>query len=120
MKSKKFILIFLVLVIAIVGFVYYSSKDKFEDLEKLGKQLPKNHIITKAQITKLDKVGTYTDLIHKTKHKNGFLYTYRFDATNGKNYMGNYFSKIKRFDINDSIPVIYLPDNPKVNEFYEK
>lgn len=118
MKSKKFILIFLVLVIAIIGFVYYSSRDKFEDLEKLGKQLPKNHVVTKAQITKLDQVGNYTDLIHKTKHKDGFLYTYVFDA-NGKKYMGNYFSKIRRFDINDSIPIIYLPDNPKVNEFHE-
>jgi len=116
MKTKKFVLIFLVLVIAVVAFVYYSSKDKFEDLDKLSKQLPKNHISTKAQITKLDKIDNRTISIGKTKYSNGFLYTYIFDA-NGKKYMGNYFTKVRSFDINDSIPVIYLPNNPKVNEY---
>ena len=116
MKSKKFLLISLVLIIAVVGFVYYSSRDNFEDLEKLGKQLPKSHIKTKAQITKLDEIKNHSVLIGKTKYSNGFLYTYIFDA-NGKKYMGNYFTKIRQFEINDSIPVIYLPDNPKVNEY---
>ncbi len=116
MKNKRLILIFLVLIIAVVGFVYYSSRDKFEDLEKLGKQLPKNHISTKAQVTKLDEIRNHSVLIGKTKYTDGFLYTYIFDA-NGKKYMGNYFTKVRMFDINDSIPIIYLPENPKVNEF---
>ncbi|HHH52725.1 MAG TPA: hypothetical protein ENK91_03640 [Bacteroidetes bacterium] len=116
MKSKKFLIISIVLFVLAIGFVYYMSQDKLEDFGKLRKQLPKNQITTKAQISKIDEVKDHPVTIGTEKYVNGWLFTYIFDANN-KKYMGNYFSKDKTYTINDSITIIYLPDNPRVNEF---
>ena len=116
MKGKKFLLILILLLIVVVGTVYYLSLDKFEDFGKLHKKLPEKNIATKAQITKINEVRGYSIKLGDSSYTNGWLYTYIFDA-NSKKYMGNYFTKVNKFEINDSIPIIYMPDNPKINEY---
>ena len=117
MKNKKLFWILSVLVIAIVGILYFSNSSNMENLEKLHKQLPDNYIKTKAQITKMDEIKGHPIKVGSKSYSSGWIYTYVFKPENYDHpYMGNYVSDTRKFEINDSIDVIYLPDNPKVNE----
>jgi len=113
-KKKSLFIAAAVLVLLLGGLIYYMNLDRYEDYTKLAKNLPNNHMEASAQITKVIKKNTVT--IRGKTYNNGYLYTYVFSAKQ-KKYMGNDFTKTLRYQINDTVTVIYLPKKPSVNEF---
>ncbi len=117
-KKKKSLFIAVgVLILLLGGIIYYMNINKFENYEKLAKDLPAKHMEAIAQITRIDKKQSV--VIRGKTYTNGYFYTYVFSAKR-KKYMGNDFLKTVKYQINDTATVIYLPKNPSVNEFKVK
>jgi hypothetical protein len=114
-KKKKNILIIGIIIFAILaGFIYFMNMNKLENYDKLSEKLPEKQMTVRAQITKINKMGSVK--IRNKSYGSGYLYTYVFTAKR-KKYMGNDFLKVNKYEINDSIDIIYLPENPSVSEF---
>jgi len=117
-SKKKTIAIILFILLAILGgLVFYMNRNKLEDYSSLEKKLPQNKKEAIAYVTKIDKMNSIR--IRDKNYSNGYLYTYVFSAKN-KQYMGNDFLKTVRQQINDTVTIIFLPENPTVNEFKYK
>ena len=116
-KKKSLFFAAVVLALLLGGFIYYMNLNKFDDYAKLAEDLPNNHRVASAQITRIDKKNTVT--IRGKTYTNGYFYTYVFSAKR-KKYMGNDFLKTVKYQINDTATIIYLPKNPSVNEFKNK
>jgi len=116
-KKKTIAIVIFILLAILGGMIYYLNRNKLEDYTALEKKLPQNKKEAIAYVTKIDKRNAIR--IRDKSYTNGYLYTYVFSAKN-KQYMGNDFLKTVRQQINDTVTIIFLPENPSVNEFKYK
>jgi len=115
-KTKKQLLIIILFVLALLGgYLYYRSTHNFINYEKLEKKLPSKYKEAEAKITKIQKIQRAGFILRGKKYHEGYIYTYVFNVKH-KKYMGVCVLKNKEKDVNQTIAIIYLPENPTVND----
>jgi len=115
-KTKKKLIVIILFVLALLGgYLYYRSKHNFVNYEKLERKLPSNYKEAQAKITKIQEIKRSGFNLRGKKYHEGYIYTYVFSVKH-KKYMGVCVLKNKVKDVNQNIDIVYLPENPTVND----
>ena len=116
LQSRKFINTLILILLAFSVYYVIDPKPVFENRKKLKRELKGDHRFAKAKITNATKINSL--IIDDVKYENGWMYTFIFDLKYEK-YMGTFFLNTRKFEIEDSVNIMYLPKNPAINEYVE-
>ena len=89
-----------------------------ESQDQLEKKMEKKHNKAQARITKADKISG-TMQINNRYYEDGWVYTYIFRAID-KDYMGTFYFSYRKYNIEDFVDIIYLPEKPSINRIAEE
>lgn len=107
-----------VFLIFLSAYAIVNPVQVIESREQLEKKLEKKHNKAQARITKVDKISG-TMLINDKYYEDGWIYTYVFKARD-KDYMGTFYFSFRKYQVEELVDVIYLPERPSINRIAEE
>jgi hypothetical protein len=116
LKNKLFINAIILLLIGLSVHGLVKPRQVYENVNRLKKELKKDYNPAKAKITQTTKINSL--ILDEVKYENGWMFTYVFDAKQNM-YMGTFFLNERKYEVEDSINIIYLPKNPAINQYVE-
>jgi hypothetical protein len=104
-----------VFLIFISAYAIVNPRQIVESPEKLEKKLEKKHNKAQARITKVDKISGSMQ-IGNSYYEDGWIYTYIFNVRD-QAYMGTFYFSYRKYQVEETVDIIYLPERPTINRF---